>query len=180
MLLVVGDDINLYDAGEIWHLVDYRMRMPITLRSRDSLNGIDWSRYTHVIFPSGDYEDYQPDYADRLRLWVAEGGTVIGMRDAAAWLRATTLDWVDPENEEALAAAESEDTDEEEEAESLERLSYSDKDDFEAAESHRRRYFFRRPRHFTCHSGLVMRIGRFSFTKISRSHCFRPRTRSAR
>ena len=133
MLLVVGDDINLYDAGEIWHLVDYRMRMPITLRSRDSLKGIDWSRYTHVIFPSGDYEDYEPDYADRLRLWVAEGGTAIGMRDAAPWLRATTLDWVDPENEEALAAEESEDADEEEEAESLERLSYSDKDDFEAA-----------------------------------------------
>jgi hypothetical protein len=133
ILLVVGDDINLYDAGEIWHLADYRMRMPITLRRRDRLDGIDWSRYTHIIFPAGEYEEYEPDYADRLRLWVAEGGTAIGMRNAAEWLRATTLDWVDPESEEALAAAESEDTDEEEEPEDLERLSYSDKDDFEAS-----------------------------------------------
>jgi hypothetical protein len=46
VLLVVGDDVNLYDAGEIWHLADYRMRMPITLRSRGSLGDIDWDRYT--------------------------------------------------------------------------------------------------------------------------------------
>ena len=132
ILLVVGDDIDLYDAGEIWHLADYRMQMPITLRRRDSLGDIDWSRYTHIIFPSGEYEEYEPEYADRLRLWIAEGGTAIGMRDAAPWLRAATLDWVDPESEEALAAAESENSDEEEEAEEPERLSYSDKDDFEA------------------------------------------------
>ncbi|MGI9248545.1 MAG: M14 family zinc carboxypeptidase [Woeseiaceae bacterium] len=132
ILLVVGDDIDLYDAGEVWHLADYRMKMPITLRRRDSLDDIDWSRYTHIIFPSGEYEEYEPEYADRLRLWVAEGGTAIGMRDAAPWLRATTLDWVDPESEEGLAAAESEHPDEEEEPEDAERLSYSEKDDLEA------------------------------------------------
>ncbi len=129
VLLVVGNDVNLYDAGEIWHLADYRMNMPITLRRRDGLEGIDWDRYTHVIFPSGEYEEYEPEYAERLRLWIAEGGTAIGMRHAAPWLRATTLDWVDPESEEGLAAAEVHDEEEEEE---IERLSYSEKDDFEA------------------------------------------------
>lgn len=136
VLLVVGDDINLYDAGEIWHLADYRMHMPITLRSRDSLGGIDWNLYTHIVFPSGDYEEYEPEFAGRLRLWVAEGGTAIGMRDAAPWLRATTLDWVDPESDEALAAAEEaepeEEESEEDESEDVGRLSYSDKDEFEA------------------------------------------------
>jgi hypothetical protein len=124
VLLVVGDDIELYDAGEVWHLVDYRMQMPITLRRRDRLDGIDWNRYTHIVFPSGKYEDYAPDYAERLRLWVAEGGTVIGMRGAAPWLRAMTLDWVDPASEEAA--------DDTAEPELPERLAYGDKDDFEA------------------------------------------------
>jgi len=135
ILLVVGDDINLYDAGEIWHLADYRMQMPITLRSRDSLDGIEWSRYSHIIFPSGDYDDYEPKFADRLRLWIAEGGTAIGMRNAAPWLRATTLDWVDPESEDAEEpeeAVETEEADEEEEQEDVGRLSYSEKDDYEA------------------------------------------------
>jgi hypothetical protein len=135
VLLVVGDDVNLYDAGEIWHLTDHRMQMPITLRSRESLGDIDWDRYTHIVFPGGQYEEYEPDFADRLRLWVSEGGTAVGMRDAAPWLRATTLDWVDPESEESLATAATEEPDEEAEegADAAERLPYSDKDDFEAA-----------------------------------------------
>jgi len=132
LLLVVGNDIDLYDAGEIWHLADYRMQMPITLRARDNLDDIDWDRYTHVVFPSGEYEEYLPDYADRLRQWVSEGGTVIGMRDAVPWLRAQTLDWVDPLSEEALAAAPQPEDEDAEPAEAVGRLSYGDKDDYEA------------------------------------------------
>jgi hypothetical protein len=129
VLLVVGEGINLYDAGEIWHLADYRMQMPITLRRRDALGDIDWNRYTHIVFPGGDYDEYEAAFAERLRLWVHEGGTAIGLRDAAPWLRAATLDWVDPESEEALDAAEEE---QEEDAAEAERLAYSDKDDYEA------------------------------------------------
>jgi hypothetical protein len=130
VLLVVGDDISFYDAGEIWHLADVRMQMPITLRRRDQLEGIDWDRYTHIIFPSGDYEDYQPDFAERLRQWIGEGGTAIAMREASTWLRANTLDWADPASEEALEAEEPDETEEEEEE--SKRLAYSEKDDFEA------------------------------------------------
>ena len=135
VLLVVGDDVSLYDAGEIWHLADYRMKMPMTLRKRESLGEIDWDRYTHIVFPSGDYEEYEPEFADRLRVWIREGGTVIGMRDAAPWLRANTLDWVDPESDEALAASAKEEADEEpeEDADDKTRLPYSGKDDHEAA-----------------------------------------------
>ena len=137
-LLVIGDDVNLYDAGEIWHLADARMNMPLTLRSRDGMGGIEWERYTHVIFPSGDYEDFEPEWADRMRTWVAEGGTVIGMREAVSWLRANTIDWIDPEDVEAVEAAKAEakKKKEEEEAEAeeeeAERLSYAGKADHEA------------------------------------------------
>ncbi len=132
VLLVVGDDINLYDAGEIWHLADYRMQMPITLRRRDNLGDIDWDRYTHIVFPSGEYEEYEPEFAGRLRLWIAEGGTAIGMREAAPWLRASTLDWIDPLSEEGLAAAAAPEEAEDEEAAEPGRLAYSEKDDFDA------------------------------------------------
>jgi hypothetical protein len=130
VLLVVGDDIELYDAGEVWHLADVRMQMPIALCRRDSLGDIEWDRYTHIIFPSGDYENYEPDYADRLRQWIDEGGTAIAMREATTWLRTSTLDWIDPMSEEAPAAEEPDETEEEEEE--TKRLAYRDKDDFEA------------------------------------------------
>jgi hypothetical protein len=129
-LLVVGRDINLYDAGEIWHLLDYRMNIPVTLRDRDRMAEIKWNDYTHIVFTAGEYEEYAPEFADRLRLWVAEGGTLIGMRNAVPWVRATTLDWVDPENEEALQA----EPEEEEEEGPVERSPYANKDDEEATE----------------------------------------------
>lgn len=105
-LLVMGDGVNIYDAGEIWHLADARMNMPITLRPRDAMGGITWDRYTHIIFPSGDYEAFEPEWSGRMRTWIAEGGTVIGMRNSTAWVRANTIDWVNPEDAEASASAE--------------------------------------------------------------------------
>jgi hypothetical protein len=128
-LLVVGRKTNLYDAGEVWHLLDYRMDMPLTLRDRDRLAGIKWSDYTHIIFPHGDYEDYEPEFANRLRTWVAEGGTLIGMRNAAPWVRSMTLDWVDPESDAAQSAATGK---EEEEEVPKVRLAYATKDSTEA------------------------------------------------
>ncbi len=96
VLLVTGDGINLYDAGEVWHLLDHRMDMPLTLRHRDRLAATDWSRYSHIVFPGGNYEDYAPEFLDRLRQWVREGGTLVALRHAVPWARAQVLEWVNP------------------------------------------------------------------------------------
>ena len=63
ILLVMGDGTSLYDAGEIWHLLDYRMDTPVTIRPRDNLGDIDWSRYTHIVIPSGEFDEYEPRMA---------------------------------------------------------------------------------------------------------------------
>ena len=102
-LLVVGRDINLYGAGEIWHLLDFRMHMPLTIRDRDSLAELDWKTYTHVIFPGGEYgskeSPYLPEFLPRLRQWVNEGGTVVGQREAAHWLKHQVLEFVETEGD---------------------------------------------------------------------------------
>lgn len=98
-LLVAGRDTNLYAVGEIWHLLDFRMRIPVTLRDRDRLGEFDWKPYTHVIFAGGEYggeeDPFLPDWLPRLRMWVNEGGTVIGLGEGAHWLRAQVLDFVE-------------------------------------------------------------------------------------
>ena len=96
VLLITGRGMDLYNVGEVWHLMDFRMRIPVTMRERDRLNDIDWTRYTHVVFAGGEYEGYLPEYAGRIRQWVAEGGTVIGIRQGSQWLRANVLDYVEP------------------------------------------------------------------------------------
>jgi hypothetical protein len=132
VLLVVGSEMSIYDSGEIWHLMDYRMNMPVTLRARDRLAGIDWNRYTHIVFSAGEYDGYEPEFAGRLRQWVGEGGTIVGLRDATAWVRSSVLEWVDPESPEGIAAAAA--AEESEEEEETERVSYAEKDDREAVD----------------------------------------------
>ena len=65
---------------------------------------------------------------------MAEGGTIIGLRNAAPWVRASVLEWLDPESEEGLAAAAAAalEEDEGEEEEESERIAYAEKDDREA------------------------------------------------
>jgi len=96
ILLAVGRDMDWYETGEVWHLLDLRMHMPVTLHDRDRLGGVNFERYTHLVLAGGEYEEWQPEYAERLRLWVNEGGTVVGIGEGADWLRANVLDWVDP------------------------------------------------------------------------------------
>ena len=96
ILVVTGRGTDIYNSGEIWHLLDVRMQTPMTLHARDRLAEIDWKRYTHVVFPGGDYETYLPEYAGRIRQWVNEGGTIIGIRQGSLWLRDNVLDYVEP------------------------------------------------------------------------------------
>ncbi|MEM1412162.1 MAG: M14 family zinc carboxypeptidase [Pseudomonadota bacterium] len=92
ILLVMGRGVSVYDAGEVWHLLDYRMKMPVTLRHRDRLDGIDWDDYTHVVLPGGNWGRQEFEWQDELRQWARRGGTIVAIRSAVSWARDLTLD----------------------------------------------------------------------------------------
>lgn len=85
-LLVVGGRTSPYDAGEVWHLLDHKMKMPVTLVRQDRLKRLDWNRYTHLILV-GNYGPVIPkDMVDDLKAWVKAGGTIIAHRQGAEWV----------------------------------------------------------------------------------------------
>lgn len=89
VLLLFDDGISASDAGEIWHLLDHQMQMPVTLKQKDGLSGLDWSRYSHVVLPGGRIS-IDDRLADRLGRFVREeGGTLIATRQAAVWAQKT-------------------------------------------------------------------------------------------
>ena len=47
--LIVGDGVNSYDAGEIWHLLDTRYKMPITKIKKSNLLNYNLSKYLSLI-----------------------------------------------------------------------------------------------------------------------------------
>ena len=86
ILLVAGREMDWYNVGEIWHLLDVRMNIPVTLIDRLQMNNIDLNRYTHIIYAGGQYSNYQPKYLNNIHEWINSGGTLIGIRQGADWI----------------------------------------------------------------------------------------------
>ncbi|NRA29111.1 MAG: peptidase [Parvularculaceae bacterium] len=92
ILLLFNDGFANYDVGEVWHLLDYEMRVPVTLRRKDSLESIDWSRYTDIVMVGGGNVSLSNQHTERLEQWIREeGGTLIALRQSATWAQRTLL-----------------------------------------------------------------------------------------
>ncbi len=86
ILVVTGRGVSMNDTGEIWHLLDHDMHMPVTMIDLDTLGRADLERYTHIVLPGGSYSRVDEGFAERLQSWVRTGGVAIGVRGGSNWL----------------------------------------------------------------------------------------------
>ncbi len=89
--LLVGEGVNANDAGELWHLLDVRMHMPVTALPVDLLNRTQINRYNTIIFPNGTFSTITESTKERLKAWVQNGGVIIGFDNALNWLNSAGL-----------------------------------------------------------------------------------------
>ena len=87
ILLLTGEGVHSFEAGEIWHLLDARMHIPVVLLDQEQLNGLDLSPYTHILMPSGSYNRINATGIREITRWVDKGGTVIALNSANRWLK---------------------------------------------------------------------------------------------
>ncbi len=83
--VLVGDGINSYDAGEIWHVLDTRYDIPVTKLSTRNLNWANLSGYTAIIVPNTSGNTLNSS-VKKLKTFVQNGGTLIGYRNSLRWL----------------------------------------------------------------------------------------------
>ena len=83
--ILVGDGINSYDAGEIWHVLDTRYDIPVTKLSTKNLNWANLSSYTAIIVPNTSGNTLNSS-TKKLKTFVQNGGTLIGYRNSLRWL----------------------------------------------------------------------------------------------
>ena len=83
--VIIGDGINSYDAGEIWHLFDTRYDIPLTKLDTRNIHTADLRKYSTIILPntSGSSLDKVKDH---LKTFVKNGGVLIGYRNSLKWL----------------------------------------------------------------------------------------------
>jgi hypothetical protein len=87
--LVGGAGTGASSYGMLWHTLDIETAVPHTTLALDALRNADLDHYRVLIFPDGDA------YADRLgkrgteklQTWIRDGGTLVAIRGASAFLR---------------------------------------------------------------------------------------------
>jgi hypothetical protein len=91
VLLLIGDGISGLEAGEIWHLLDQRFKMPVTKLEASRTGSTDLSRYNTIIMPGGNYAAIDESGRNKLEEWLRNGGTLIAQRTANNWLNSSKI-----------------------------------------------------------------------------------------
>lgn len=83
--MIVGEGVSSYDAGEVWHHIDLRYNIPLTMIDKRQLYRANMSRYTTLIMVNGQYRDLSKSELAKITEWVEGGGNLILFRNAIGW-----------------------------------------------------------------------------------------------
>lgn len=83
--VLVEGGVSSYEAGEVWHLLDQRYKMKVTLLPIDRLAS-DLSRYNRIIIPNGYLGGLRDAQKENLKDWISDGGLVIAWKNGGKWL----------------------------------------------------------------------------------------------
>ncbi|UCG51580.1 MAG: hypothetical protein JSW58_15560 [Candidatus Latescibacterota bacterium] len=95
--VVGGSGVGTTSFGAVWHLLDSRLRYPMSALDVAALGGADLRKYNVIVLPSawGGPRVYNrvlgKDVVKRLKSWVESGGTLIALGAASAFLADSTV-----------------------------------------------------------------------------------------
>lgn len=84
-VMLIGDGVRSYEAGEVWHLLDTRIHMPITKVPMRNFNRMNLDGYTTLVMVSGRY-NLTTAQQKKIKDWVSKGNTMITIGTASKWV----------------------------------------------------------------------------------------------
>lgn len=91
VLMLIGQGTSQYEAGEIWHLMDTKIGMPITKVDISQFGRVNLYDYNTLILPSGNFSSLSNAQITHLKDWLSRGGTIISLRSASQWLQSQEI-----------------------------------------------------------------------------------------
>lgn len=82
--MLIGTGTRSYEAGEVWHLLDTRVHMPITKIPMRNFNRANLDKYTTLVMVSGTYA-FNKKQQEKIKQWVSKGNTLITIGTASKW-----------------------------------------------------------------------------------------------
>ncbi|MBA2500576.1 MAG: zinc carboxypeptidase [Chitinophagaceae bacterium] len=82
LAMIVGTGVNALDAGEVWHVLDQRFNMPLSMLEQGAFNRVDMQKCNTLVMVGGNYNELNKE---KLKSWVQSGGTLILCEEAITW-----------------------------------------------------------------------------------------------
>ncbi len=102
VLLLTGEGVSSYEAGEVWHLLDQRYDMVVTKADITSLRASDLHDFNVLVMVNGNYSELSNGTVAGIKDWVANGGTLVATRNAVRWVKDKGLGYVTFREEEKM------------------------------------------------------------------------------
>jgi hypothetical protein len=111
--LVGGPGSDATSFGMLWHTLDVDTPIPHSTLNAETLRNLDLAEYRVLVFPDGSYADRLTKRGvDKIKQWVTDGGTLVAIKGAHAFLREKDVEisklkpWEAPKTDEKAPAAE--------------------------------------------------------------------------
>ena len=83
-VMLIGNGVRSYEAGEVWHLLDTRVHMPITKIPMRNFGRANLEKYNTLVMVSGRY-NFSDKQLNKIKDWVSRGNTLITIGTATKW-----------------------------------------------------------------------------------------------
>lgn len=83
--MLIGDGVSSYEAGEVWHLLDTRIHMPLTKIQMRSFGNASLEKYNTLVMVSGSYNQLDSLQRKKITDWTSKGNTLITIARASKW-----------------------------------------------------------------------------------------------
>jgi len=88
--IIRGGPVRPSSFGSLWFLFERVYDLAFTALEFDHIERLDLTEYGVLVFPDGFYSEIRPEteksIARKLRAWVSEGGSLIGIKGASSWI----------------------------------------------------------------------------------------------
>ncbi|MBL0743393.1 M14 family metallopeptidase [Chryseolinea lacunae] len=85
--MLVGDGISPTDVGEVWHMLDTRFQIPVSLIPVNVFDRTNLNKYNTLILPpTVSTPALSEATKEKLKAWTQAGGVIIGLENSVTWL----------------------------------------------------------------------------------------------
>ena len=84
-MMIIGTGVRSYEAGEVWHLLDQRVGMPISKIPIRNFDRVNLDDYSTMVIVSGNY-NFNESQINKIKNWASIGNTIVSIGSGSKFL----------------------------------------------------------------------------------------------